>query len=115
MRKSVSQAAICTKRYVQLAHLYESIFIKRPAVQKHAARHTPVRKHKQSIRNVNHDAFCAKKLIKKSIRKSIRQEAICTKTYFQHENLFERKYIKRPAVRKHATRGTPVRKKKIAC
>ena len=43
----------------------------------------------------NHDAFGTKThKLQKSIRKSISQEAICTKTQFQAANLFESIYIK---------------------
>ena len=45
IRKSTSQDAICTKTCFNLQNLYESMFIRRSAVRKHAARHRPVRKH----------------------------------------------------------------------
>ena len=57
--------------------------------------------------------YCTKNPnISKSIRKSIREEAVCTKTYFQLENIFENVGVKRPAVRKHAARHRPVRSDK---
>lgn len=40
----------------------------------------------------------------RSIRKSINQAAICTKTLFQLANLLESIYIKKPGLLKHATR-----------
>ena len=51
--------------------------------------------------------------ISKSIRKGTREEAVCTKTKFQLENLFESIEVKRPAVRKHAMRHRHVQFKNI--
>ena len=49
-RKSVSQGSISKNLFGKLANLFESSYIKRPAVRKHAARHRPVRNDKDSIR-----------------------------------------------------------------
>ena len=50
IRKSISQEAISAKTLFQLAHFFESLYTKRPAVGKHAACHRPVRNHKYSVR-----------------------------------------------------------------
>ena len=70
-RKSVSQGSISKNLFGKLANLFESSYIKRPAVRKHAARHRPVRNDKDSIRKSTN--------IKKSWRKSKRDEAVCKK------------------------------------
>ena len=90
IRKSARQEAIYTKTLFQLANLLESIYIKRPAVRKHAARLTAVRKHKYSIRKhiITMPSVRKRITIFKSIRKRRTQEAVRTKTLFNMQFFF---------------------------
>ena len=112
LRKSLCQEAICAKTSFELANLFDGVYVNIPAVRKNATRHTPVRIHKYSIRKciITMPSVWKRTNILKSIRKSISQEAICTKTCFQLANLYESILIRRPAVRKRAARRRPVRK-----
>ena len=103
------QEAICTKTAFELVNLFGNVHVNIPTVRNHAIRQRPDIIYFTRKRVITMPSVRKRTFFFKSIRKSISQEAISTKTCFHPANLYERIFIRRPAVRKHATRHRSIR------